>query len=121
MVAWSGNPDALLYALEHTEPHSWDLIMKDAILSGSLECVRVLYGKGYVYGLRHSGSPTEHPAVHAAWVRPKEILCFVVDRSGPPQAEFLSAASVEECGVEMLEYVWKLGRVLNEYTTGRAA
>jgi hypothetical protein len=45
--AESGNPDALRYALDQNPPFCWDYVMELAVLSGSLDCVKVLYDKGY--------------------------------------------------------------------------
>jgi hypothetical protein len=81
-AAMSGNPDALRDALDRKEARDWDGLMDSAVWSGSLDCVKVLYDKGY--GQRRSRQPNLHPAVFAVRYLQLEILRFVVDRSGPP-------------------------------------
>jgi hypothetical protein len=116
-VAKSCDPDILRYALDHMELSDWETLMDS---SGSLECVKVLYDKGYEQ-LRCK-YPDKHPALNAVWSGQLEILKFVVDRSGRPQAEELSSAGAVKGGVEMMQYVREeLGCVFNARTTEAAA
>jgi Ankyrin repeats (3 copies) len=114
VVARSGNPDALRYALDHTEPDDWDSVMMAAVRWGSLECVKVLYDKGYPHS-------ADFPAEYVARQRQLEILRFVVDLCGPPQAEVLSCVDAVYAGAEMLQYVRELGCVFTVETTEIAA
>jgi hypothetical protein len=111
-AAKSGNPDALRYALDQEEPFSWDDIMRGAIGSGSLDCVKVLYDKGYEQ--HRSEDPDLHPAIFAIWLGPLEILRFVVNCSGHPEADLLDSRDAVQGGVEMLQYVQELGCVLDD-------
>jgi hypothetical protein len=118
-AAKSGNPNALRCALDEKEPCSCvdrDFLMYWAIQSGSLDCVRVLYDKGYEQ--HRSEDPDEHPANYAVEYGHLEILRFVVDHSGPPDLDRLDLAFAS---VEMLQYAQELGCVFDEETTARAA
>jgi hypothetical protein len=114
-AARSGNPDALCHALDMGEPLSWDDIMREAVRSGSLDCAKVLYNKGYEQ--HRSPQPGLHPAVFSVRSTQLEILRFVVERSGPPRADQLYSFYAVKGGVEMLKYVRELGCVFNEQTT----
>jgi hypothetical protein len=119
-AAKSGNPDALRDALDQKGPHPWDHIMEWAIRSGCLECVKVLYDKGYEE--HRSKDPCWSPALSALRSGHLEILRFVVDYSGPLEEEDLRCISnAVEGGVEMLQYVQELGRVFDKKTTRVAA
>jgi hypothetical protein len=118
-AALDGNPYTLRAALDREEPCDWDDVMSVAVWSGSLDCVNVLYDKGYEQ--HRSRRPSIHPAVFAVQYLQLKILRFVVDRSGPPRAEELHCANAVEGGVEMLQYVRELGCVFDERTTEAAA
>jgi hypothetical protein len=118
-AAKSGDPDTLRYALDHTGPNSWDAAMDSVMASGNLDCVRVMYDKGYQ--LYRSAKPLLHPAVIAVKHGELEILRFVVNCSGPPRAELLSRRTAVKGGVEMLKYVRELGCVFDTETTEAAA
>jgi hypothetical protein len=120
VIAWSGDPAVLRYALDIAQPCSWDDIMDIAISSGNVECVKVLYDKGYEQ-LRRNESRCTHPAVWAIWQGQQEILRFVVDRSGPPPGIARYGDIAVRGGVEMLQYVRELGCVFDERTTEAAA
>jgi hypothetical protein len=118
-AAWRTNPDALCHALDQGEPPSWDDVMRDVVCSGSLDCVEVLYDRGYEQ--HRSPDPWLHPAVISVWARRLEILRFVVEWSGPPRADKLDGAAAVGGGVEMLKYVRELGCVFDEKATEAAA
>jgi hypothetical protein len=118
-AAYMGYPDALRAALDQKELQSWDFIMSEAVRSGSLDCVKVLYDKGYEQ--RRSTEPNLHLAVFAVLDLELEVLRFVVDRSGPPQAGMLCGAYAVGGGMEVLRYVWELGGVFDEWATETAA
>jgi hypothetical protein len=88
-------------------------------LQGNLDCVKVLYEKGYEQ--HRSTGPSSHPAVFAVWYGQLNILRFVVDRSGPPRAEVLPGEYAVEGGMEMMRYVRDLGCVFDEWATQNAA
>jgi hypothetical protein len=118
-AARSGNPNVLRYALDQQDPGDWDHVMREAAGSGSLDCVKVLYDKGYEQ--HRSTKPNLHPAVFAVNHGRLEILRFVVDVSGPPQAEELYGECAVKGGVEMLMYAREFGCVFNERMTETAA
>jgi hypothetical protein len=92
-----------------------------AVYSGSFECVKVLYGKGYEQHC--SISSHEHPAVNAVWLGRREILRFVVDRNGPltAEVELLCHRAVAQGGVESLRCARELRCVFDAGTTELAA
>jgi hypothetical protein len=124
-----GDPDALRCALEARGEGEeeeeleapWDYLMEWVIESGSLDCVKVLYDKGYEQ--HRSEDPNWHPAIVALSYGHLAILRFVVDHSNPPDPEirmfFISGAA--KGGVEMLQYVQELGWMFNGETTATAA
>jgi hypothetical protein len=119
-AAESGNPDALRCALDREEHPNWYFLIKLAIGSGSLDCVKVLYDKGYEQ--HRSQDPIWHPALVALHYGHLEILRFVVDHSSPPDPElggYYISGAVK--GVEMLQYVQELGCVFNGDTLASAA
>jgi hypothetical protein len=119
-AAKSGNPDALRFALDQKEPRSWDDLMGWVIESGSLDCVKVLYDKGYEQ--HRSEDPYKHPAVDAICHGHLEILRFVVDHSGRPDENWLPYLEAVEGGVEMLQYLQdEFGFDFNEEITAHAA
>jgi hypothetical protein len=118
-AAQSGNPDALRHALDQQEPQFWDHLMLAAVASSNLDCVRVLYDKGYQQDLCRR--PLNHPAIFAAQYGKLEILRYVVDRSGLPAPLGYFCKSAVMGGVEMLQYVRELGCVFDEKTTEAAA
>jgi hypothetical protein len=120
-AARSGDPKRLRSALNRKEPSSWDYVMDSAVWSGSLECVKVLYEKGYEQ--HRYRRPHNHPAVFAVRHGQLEILRFVVDCSGPPPPGMkgLYCPVGPRGGVEMLQYVRELGCVFNASTATIAA
>jgi hypothetical protein len=119
-AAGRGNPDALSAALDRKEFRDWDGVMEIAVCSGTLDCVKVLYDKGYEQ--RRPTGPYLHPAVLAMDDGQLEILRFVVDRSGPPPpSAVLWCEGAVKGGVEMLKYVQELGCVFGGEITEAAA
>jgi hypothetical protein len=119
-AAQSGNPVALRYALDALkEFEDWDWLMHETVHTGSLDCVKVLYDKGYEQ--HRSPQPFLHPGVLAVNYGQLEILLFVVEASGPPQVEELDGEDAVLGGVDMLKYVRELGCVFDHYTTQTAA
>jgi hypothetical protein len=118
-AARSGNPDALRCALDQKEPGSKDYLIDCAIRSGSLDCVKVLYDKGYEQ--HRSQDPYLHPALIALEHGHFEILQFVLDHSGPPAPNLLYIPDAVKGSVEMLQYMQELGCVLNENMAAWAA
>jgi hypothetical protein len=125
-AAQLGDPDALRRALEalgggeeEDDEDFWDDLMEWVIESGSLDCVKVLYDKGYEQ--HRDEDPDWHPAILALHLGHLEILRFMVDHSGPPEARLLTVSDAAKGGVEMLQYVQELGCVFDERTTACAA
>jgi hypothetical protein len=86
-----GDPDALRCALDEKEACSsidWDDLMECAIQAGSIDCVKVLYDKGYEQHRFHDDGYW-HPATFAIRHGQAEIIRFVVDHSGPPDPVFV--------------------------------
>jgi hypothetical protein len=81
MAARNGNPDALRCALDQNEPGDWDGIMCEAVRYGSLDCVRVLYDKGYEQ--HRSPELFCHPVFFALQWGQVEILWFRAGRQLP--------------------------------------
>jgi hypothetical protein len=120
-AAWRGNPDALRDALDHMckKPRDRDDVMSAAVGSTSLDCVKVLYDKGYEQC--RSKHASTHPAVIAVRYRQLDVLRFVVDRIGPPQAEAVCCAHGVEGGMKMMHYVRGLRCLFDERATETAA
>jgi hypothetical protein len=123
MAARRGKPAALpmpyALALAQTEPADWDCVMREAVRSGNLDCVKVLYDMGYEQ--HRSTEPNLHAAVFAVDYGQLEILRFVVEGSGPSQSGWLNGECAVQGGVEMLQYVRELGCVFDECAPETAA
>jgi hypothetical protein len=117
----NGDPDRLRDVLGRIQDGcSWEIVMRLAICSGSLDCGKVLYDNGYEQRRLRVG---DHPAVLAVQHGRREILRFVVDRSGVPShpGRRLWYPAVMMGGVELLQYLREQGCVFNASTTDSAA
>eukprot|EP00884_Botryococcus_braunii_P013442 jgi/Botrbrau1/22099/Bobra.0206s0025.1 len=131
VAAGGGRPEVLQYCLERVRVRQcWQKAMRMAFVSGSPECMQVLYDNGYE---RHRlQNRWEHPAAAALcfnwynWYDPPngkvlECLRLAVQKSGKVDPKELCTYAAFCAGDEVLRYVIELGAPLKESVAKFAA
>eukprot|EP00884_Botryococcus_braunii_P001482 jgi/Botrbrau1/11334/Bobra.0038s0093.1 len=111
-----GRPEVLQYCLDQVQVQCWEKAMHVAYLSGSVECMQVLYDNGYeqhrlAHGWAHPATLDSEYEEHVA----NEVDCLrlAVRESGKVNPEELSAFKATGHGEDMLRYVIELGAPLD--------
>eukprot|EP00884_Botryococcus_braunii_P011806 jgi/Botrbrau1/20626/Bobra.113_1s0051.1 len=118
----SGDPAVLAFVLDHVELEvEWDEVMEAAINVGAVECMQLLYARGYTVG-RVFWDPDWHPVMLALQHGHVPCLQLAAEKSRPPpEKERLDCARAAALGEAALRCVAALGGNLDYSATAAAA
>eukprot|EP00884_Botryococcus_braunii_P004967 jgi/Botrbrau1/14471/Bobra.0014s0109.1 len=123
LVVASGNPAVLAFVLDNVDEQGAgrDAAMEAAIKAGALECMRLLYARGYTVNRDRTGWQ-RHPVIVALRCGHVPCLQLAAEASRPPPAkEHLDCARAAVLGEATLRCVAALGGIMDYSTTAAAA